>query len=32
LAFKWIYWNIMLKGIPFPLPPEYSIAGKQRVA
>ncbi len=32
LAFKWVYWNIMLKGIPFPLPPEYSIAGKQRVA
>lgn len=32
LAFKWIYWNIMLKGIPFPLPPEYSISGKQKVA
>jgi sulfide:quinone oxidoreductase len=32
LAFKWVYWNIMLKGIPFPLPPEYSIAGKQRIA
>lgn len=31
LAFKWIYWNIMLKGIPFPLPPEYSIAGKKQV-
>jgi sulfide:quinone oxidoreductase len=31
LAFKWIYWNIMLKGIPFPLPPEYSSAGKQHI-
>ena len=32
LAFKWIYWNIMLKGIPFPLPPEYSMAGKKQTA
>ncbi len=32
LAFKWIYWNIMLKGIPFPLPPEYSIAGKKQIS
>jgi len=32
LSFKWIYWNIMLRGIPFPLPPEYSIAGKKQVA
>jgi sulfide:quinone oxidoreductase len=31
LSFKWIYWNIMLRGIPFPLPPEYSIAGKKQV-
>jgi sulfide:quinone oxidoreductase len=31
LSFKWIYWNIMLRGIPFPLPPEYSIAGKNQV-
>jgi sulfide:quinone oxidoreductase len=21
LSFNWIYWNIMLRGIPFPLPP-----------
>ena len=28
LSFKWIYWNIMLRGIPFPLPPAYSSAGK----
>ena len=32
LSFKWIYWNIMLRGIPFPLPPEYSSAGKKQVA
>ncbi len=31
LSFKWIYWNIMLRGIPFPLPPEYSKAGKKQV-
>ncbi len=31
LSFKWIYWNIMLRGIPFPLPPEYSAAGKKQV-
>ncbi len=31
LSFKWIYWNIMLRGIPFPLPPSYSIAGKKRI-
>lgn len=32
LSFKWIYWNIMLRGIPFPLPPEYSSAGKKQAA
>lgn len=31
LSFKWIYWNIMLRGIPFPLPPEYSKSGKKQV-
>lgn len=31
LSFKWIYWNIMLRGIPFPLPPEFSKAGKKQV-
>lgn len=30
LSFKWIYWNIMLRGIPFPLPPAFSMAGKQK--
>ena len=30
LSFKWIYWNIMLRGIPFPLPPAYSLAGKNK--
>ena len=28
LSFRWIYWNIMLRGIPFPLPPAFSMAGK----
>ena len=32
LSFKWIYWNIMLRGIPFPLPPNYSIAGKKKIS
>lgn len=31
LSFNWIYWNIMLRGIPFPLPPSYSIAGKKQI-
>jgi sulfide:quinone oxidoreductase len=30
LSFKWIYWNIMLRGIPFPLPPAFSMAGKNK--
>ncbi|MBA4375896.1 MAG: oxidoreductase [Anaerolinea sp.] len=30
LSFKWIYWNIMLRGIPFPLPPAFSMAGKRQ--
>ena len=30
LSFKWIYWNIMLRGIPFPLPPAFSMAGKKQ--
>lgn len=32
LSFKWIYWNIMLRGIPFPLPAEYSAAGKKKIS
>lgn len=30
LSFRWIYWNIMLRGIPFPLPPAFSMAGKRQ--
>ncbi|MFC3850036.1 TusE/DsrC/DsvC family sulfur relay protein [Corynebacterium hansenii] len=28
LAFEWIYWNILLKGRPLPLPPDLSMRGK----
>jgi sulfide:quinone oxidoreductase len=28
LAFRWIYWNYMLKGYQFPLPATMSMAGK----
>lgn len=29
LGFKWIYWNIMLHGLSFPLPSTFSMAGKR---
>lgn len=29
LAFKWMYWNLMLKGIDVPLPSEMSMMGKR---
>jgi len=28
LAFKYMYWNLMLKGIEVPLPSAFSMAGK----
>ena len=28
LAFRWVYWNILLKGRPMPLPVHMSMAGK----
>lgn len=28
LAFRWIYWNILLRGRPIPLPAHMSMAGK----
>jgi sulfide:quinone oxidoreductase len=28
LAFRWIYWNILLRGRPLPLPSNMSMAGK----
>lgn len=30
LAFRWIYWNVLLRGRPIPLPALMSMAGKQR--
>lgn len=33
LAFRWIYWNILMKGLSLPiLPPTMQMAGKQQVA
>jgi len=29
LGFKWIYWNILLKGRPLPIPTRMSLAGKR---
>lgn len=29
LAFRWIYWNVLLPGRPLPLPAHMSMAGKQ---
>ncbi len=28
LAFRWIYWNVLLKGLPMPVPTQMSMAGK----
>jgi sulfide:quinone oxidoreductase len=32
LGFRWIYWNILLKGNKLPLPARMSMAGKQQVS
>jgi sulfide:quinone oxidoreductase len=32
LAFKWAYWNMLLKGIPFPISTNMSMAGKEEEA
>jgi sulfide:quinone oxidoreductase len=29
LAFKWIYWNILIKGLPMPVPARMSMIGKR---
>jgi sulfide:quinone oxidoreductase len=29
LAFKWIYWNILVKGLPMPVPSRMSMTGKR---
>ena len=30
LAFRWIYWNVLLRGRPIPLPAHMSMVGKSR--
>jgi sulfide:quinone oxidoreductase len=32
LAFRWMYWNVLLPGRPLPLSPEMSMTGKQTTA
>ena len=32
LAFRWMYWNLLLPGRPLPLPARMSMAGKRRPA
>jgi sulfide:quinone oxidoreductase len=30
LAFRWIYWNVLLNGLPMPLPAQMSMVGKDK--
>jgi len=30
MMFKWVYWNMMLKGFELPLEPQFNMAGKLR--
>lgn len=30
MMFKWVYWNMMLKGLELPLEPQMTMAGKMR--
>lgn len=32
MAFRWVYWNLMLKSKPIPLPSPMSMAGKRKPA
>jgi len=32
LAFRWVYWNMLLPGRPIPLPAEMSMTGKTPAA
>jgi len=32
LAFRWVYWNLLLPGRPIPLPAHMTMAGKKRPA
>jgi sulfide:quinone oxidoreductase len=29
LAFRWVYWNVLIPGRPMPVPPLMSLAGKR---
>jgi len=30
MLFKWVYWNLMMKGLELPLEAQFNIAGKIR--
>ncbi len=30
MMFKWVYWNMMLKGLELPLESQFTLAGKMR--
>jgi sulfide:quinone oxidoreductase len=30
MMFKWVYWNLMMKGLELPLESQFNIAGKLR--
>ena len=30
--FRWVYWNLMMKGLDLPLEPQMNLAGKIRKA
>lgn len=30
LSFRYLYWNLMMRGLPMPVPDKFSIAGKQQ--
>ena len=32
LAFRWIYWHVLLPGRPIPLPAQMSLTGKHQPA
>ncbi len=32
MMFKWVYWNMMLRGLELPLEPQFTMAGKMRQA
>ncbi|MBW1710425.1 MAG: NAD(P)/FAD-dependent oxidoreductase [Deltaproteobacteria bacterium] len=32
MMFKWVYWNLMMKGLDFPLEPQMTMAGKINTA